>query len=71
MEANGDYPITVNVQGNIPDTDPDAADLRAKLAKEQALAPWIFDAGTWMGRILHGKSALLEQAASEAQSAEK
>jgi hypothetical protein len=71
MEPNGDYPITVNVQGNIPDTDPDAADLRAKLAKEQALAPWIFDAGTWMGRILHGKSALLEQAASEAQSAEK
>ena len=70
METNGDYPITVNVQGNIPDTDPEAADLRAKLAKEQALAPWIFDAGTWMGRLLHGRTAILEQAASGSQTAE-
>lgn len=71
MEANGDYPMTVNVQGNIPDTDPDAADLRAKLAREQALEPWIFDAGTWMGRILHARMALLERPASGTQTAEK
>jgi Domain of unknown function (DUF4340) len=70
MEANGDYPMTVDVQGNIPNTDPDAADLRAKLAKEQALAPWIFDVGTWMGRILRARTALLEQTMSTAQSAE-
>ncbi|HEV2327983.1 MAG TPA: DUF4340 domain-containing protein [Verrucomicrobiae bacterium] len=55
MEANGDYPITVNVQGNISNTDPDAPSLRAKLAKEQTLALWIYDAGTWMGRILSEK----------------
>ena len=71
VEANGDYPFTVNVQGSIPDTDPDAADLRAKLAKEQALAPWVFNAGPWLGRILHGRMALFQQASSEAQTAEK
>jgi len=71
MKANGDYPITVNVQGTVPDTDPDAAGLRAKLAREQALAPWIFEAGTWFGRILHGRPVLLQQAGATAQTAEK
>lgn len=70
-EANGDYPITVNVEGNIPNTDPSASDLRAKLVKEQALAPWIYDAGNWIARIvLCNRTALLE-AASGPQSAEK
>ncbi|HEX3625549.1 MAG TPA: DUF4340 domain-containing protein [Verrucomicrobiae bacterium] len=71
MEANGDYPITVNVQGNIPDTDPNAAALRAKLAKEQALVPWIFDAGTWIGRIMTERMALVERTAPGTQTAEK
>jgi hypothetical protein len=71
MEANGDYPITVNVQGNVAETDPDAAELRAKLAREQALAPWIFDAGPWIGRILRGRTMLVERPVSEAQTAEK
>jgi hypothetical protein len=71
MEANGDYPITVNVQGNISNTDPNAADLRAKLAKEQALAPWIYNAGTWMARILTERMAIAERSVSQAQTAEK
>lgn len=71
METSGNYPITVNVDGNIPDTDPNASDLRAKLAKEQALAPWIFDAGTWMDRVMRSSTAISEQAASETQTAEK
>lgn len=71
IEANGDYPITVNVEGNIPDTDPNASDLRAKLAKEQALASWVFDADTWVGRVLLNRSSLLEQPSSRAQTAQK
>lgn len=71
IKANGDYPVTVNVQGNIPDTDPNAADLRAKLAKEQALAPWIYDAGTWIARVLNERMALADHAMSGAQTAEK
>jgi Domain of unknown function (DUF4340) len=71
MEPNGDYPITVNVDGNIPDTDPNVSDLRAKLAKEQALASWIFNAGTWMDRVMRSSAAILEPAASGAQTAEK
>jgi hypothetical protein len=70
-EPGGDYPITVSVQGNIPDTDPNAAELRAKLAKEQALGSWIYDAGPWIGRILCDRAALLDRPASGAQTAEK
>jgi hypothetical protein len=71
IEPNGDYPVTVNVQGNISNTAPDSADLRAKLAKEQALAPWIYDAGTWISRVLRERTALAESAASGAQTVEK
>lgn len=63
MKANGDYPITVNVAGNVPDTVPNAADLHAKLAKEQALAPWIYDAGHWIGRLIHARAMLVERSA--------
>ena len=71
VEANGDYPITVNVEGSIPNTDPNASDLRAKLAKEQTLAPWIFDAGTWMSRLLNSSMVISEPATSGAQTADK
>jgi len=71
MEPNGDYPITVNVSGNVPNTDPDAEALRAKLAKEQALIPWIYDAGHWVERLLTARSSLLQQPGAAAQTAEK
>lgn len=70
-EADGDYPMTVNVEGSVPSTDADAPGLRAKLAKEQALDSWIFDAGPWIGRIVQARPMLLEQPASKAQTAEK
>lgn len=69
MEPNGDYPVTVNVSGNVPDTDPDAANLRAKLAREEALTPWVYDAGHWVERLITARSLLLQQAG--AQTAEK
>ncbi|HEY1786537.1 MAG TPA: DUF4340 domain-containing protein [Verrucomicrobiae bacterium] len=71
MKANGDYPVTVNVQGSISDTDPDAADLRAKLAKEQALSPWVFDAGHWVGDLINARALLTEQPPTDGQTAEK
>lgn len=60
-EVNGDYPLTVSVDGSVPDSDPDAADLRKKLAKERALAPWIYEAGSWIGRAIRDRSQLVDQ----------
>lgn len=68
---DGDYPITVNVAGEIPDTAPDAADLRAKLARERALEPWIFEAGHWVERMFEARESLVQQSTSSAQTAEK
>jgi hypothetical protein len=60
-EPNGDHPLAVSVQADIPATDPDAADLQAKLAREQALAPWVYDAGHWLERVLRDRSQLVGQ----------
>lgn len=71
MEPNGEYSITVNVAGSIPETEPDATDLRAKLAREQALTPWIFEAGHWVQRLINARSSLLQPVGAATQTAEK
>ncbi|MGH8024926.1 MAG: DUF4340 domain-containing protein [Limisphaerales bacterium] len=70
-KPDGDYPITVNVAGDIPDAAPDAAGLRAKLARERALEPWIFYAGHWVERMLEARDSLVQRSTSAAQTAEK
>jgi hypothetical protein len=63
--ADGDYPLTVGVAANIPDTDVNAPALREKLAQEKTLASWIYDAGSWIERVLPGRSTLAGQTPME------
>lgn len=60
-EHDGHYPLTVSVAANIPDTDANAEALHAKLAREKNLAPWIYNAGPWIERVLHPRSELTGQ----------
>lgn len=60
-EPDGNFPMTVNVEGSIPTNSADASQLRGKFTHEQLLAPWIFDAGSWIKRVIRTRSQLLEK----------
>ena len=67
-QPDGSYPMTVAVKGNIPTNDADAPELQEKLAKEQALAAWIYEAGPWIKRVIRTRSELIvENAAAREQ----
>lgn len=65
LEPDGDRPLTVNVEANIPATDPDALELQQKFMKERALSPWIFEAGSWIERVIRDRSYLVEQKSAD------
>lgn len=58
---DGNYPMTISVQANISTNSADASQLQQKFVKEQALSPWIFEASTWIDRVIRIRSQLVEK----------
>jgi len=62
--ADGNYPIIVSVEANIPTDKTDASALNEKFAREQALSSWVYEAGPWIERVIRKRSELVSRTTS-------